>query len=142
MELFAITPADPLPAVSRTRCAPELIRPSLCVQAREGRLHVFLPYAPSLRTISTWSRGRGYMPVSENAGLGGGLRSGSRSAAAIVQRHSRPRRSGSKPAAREQLGRTGTDQHLLDEEARRNRLTAEKFATTAAISLPAAAATS
>jgi uncharacterized protein (DUF2126 family) len=26
----------------------ELIRPSLCVQAREGRLHVFLPYTPVL----------------------------------------------------------------------------------------------
>ena len=50
MELFAITPeADPLPAVLRAPDeAPELIRPSLCVQAREGRMHVFLPYASVL----------------------------------------------------------------------------------------------
>src|SRR4030095_11212314 len=67
-----------------------------------------------------------------------------RSAVAIIQHHSRSRRSGSKPAARKQLGRTRTDQHtylppasnwdeleqintLLFEEARHNRLTAEKF---------------
>jgi uncharacterized protein (DUF2126 family)/transglutaminase-like putative cysteine protease len=50
MGLFEINPmADPLPALSSTsETATELIRPSLCVQAREGRLHVFLPYAPQL----------------------------------------------------------------------------------------------
>jgi uncharacterized protein (DUF2126 family)/transglutaminase-like putative cysteine protease len=49
-DLFQINPlADPLPAFSSTsETAPELIRPSLCVQAREGRLHVFLPYASQL----------------------------------------------------------------------------------------------
>jgi uncharacterized protein (DUF2126 family) len=47
-ELFGIAPeADPLPALSSTADrAPELIRPALCIQAVEGRLHVFLPYAP------------------------------------------------------------------------------------------------
>ena len=36
---------DPLPPLSSTaETATELIRPSLCVQVREGRLHVFLPY--------------------------------------------------------------------------------------------------
>ena len=50
MDLFDTVPvADTLPAISRdAETAPELIRPSLCVQAREGRLHVFLPYAPAL----------------------------------------------------------------------------------------------
>jgi hypothetical protein len=50
MDLFEKKPtADPLPALSSTaETAPELIRPSLCVQAREGRLHVFLPYASKL----------------------------------------------------------------------------------------------
>jgi uncharacterized protein (DUF2126 family) len=50
MDLFQRNPvADPLPAVPNTaETAPELIRPSLCVQAREGRLHVFLPYASKL----------------------------------------------------------------------------------------------
>jgi uncharacterized protein (DUF2126 family) len=49
-DLFAVEPtADPLPALSSTaETATELIRPSLCVQAREGRLHVFLPYASKL----------------------------------------------------------------------------------------------
>jgi uncharacterized protein (DUF2126 family) len=49
-ELFAVEPiADPLPALSSTAdTATELIRPALCVQAREGRLHVFLPYASKL----------------------------------------------------------------------------------------------
>jgi uncharacterized protein (DUF2126 family)/transglutaminase-like putative cysteine protease len=38
---------DPLPALPSTaETATELIRPSLCVQVREGRLHVFLPYVP------------------------------------------------------------------------------------------------
>jgi uncharacterized protein (DUF2126 family) len=47
-ELFGITPApDPLPPLSSTAgTAPELVRPALCVQAVEGRLHVFLPYTP------------------------------------------------------------------------------------------------
>jgi uncharacterized protein (DUF2126 family) len=50
MDLFHQTPmADPLPALSDTaETASELIRPSLCVQVREGRLHVFLPYASRL----------------------------------------------------------------------------------------------
>jgi uncharacterized protein (DUF2126 family)/transglutaminase-like putative cysteine protease len=45
-ELFAIEPSpDPLPPLSSTAgTATELVRPSLCVQVREGRLHVFLPY--------------------------------------------------------------------------------------------------
>ncbi len=49
-DLFERKPAaDELPAISSSsETAPELIRPSLCVQAREGRLHVFLPYAPKL----------------------------------------------------------------------------------------------
>jgi uncharacterized protein (DUF2126 family)/transglutaminase-like putative cysteine protease len=48
--LFRVEPAaDPLPPLSSTaETATELIRPSLCVQAREGRLHVFLPYASQL----------------------------------------------------------------------------------------------
>ncbi|MBB5056251.1 uncharacterized protein (DUF2126 family) [Granulicella aggregans] len=47
-ELFAIEPnPDLLPPLSSTaETAPELIRPALCVQAVEGRLHVFLPYTP------------------------------------------------------------------------------------------------
>ena len=45
-ELFQRVPApDPLPPLSSTaETATQLIRPSLCVEAREGRLHVFLPY--------------------------------------------------------------------------------------------------
>jgi len=47
-ELFGVVPAaDPLPALSSTaETAKELIRPALCVQAVQGRLHVFLPYVP------------------------------------------------------------------------------------------------
>ncbi len=50
LDLFEINPtADSLPALSATaENATELIRPSLCVQARDGRLHVFLPYASNL----------------------------------------------------------------------------------------------
>ena len=50
MELFEIEPeGDLLPAVLRPSDTAELlIRPSLCVQAREGRMHVFLPYTPVL----------------------------------------------------------------------------------------------
>ncbi len=48
-DLFDIEPApDPLPTLSSTaETATELIRPSLCVEARNGRLHVFLPYTPA-----------------------------------------------------------------------------------------------
>jgi uncharacterized protein (DUF2126 family)/transglutaminase-like putative cysteine protease len=50
MDLFQRNPAsDRLPALSSTaETATELIRPALCVQAREGRLHIFLPYASKL----------------------------------------------------------------------------------------------
>jgi len=45
-ELFGKAPeADTLPVLSSTaETAKELIRPALCVQAVQGRLHVFLPY--------------------------------------------------------------------------------------------------
>ena len=48
--LFAKEPTrDPLPALSSTADeAKELIRPALCVQVRENRLHVFLPYTSVL----------------------------------------------------------------------------------------------
>lgn len=50
MELFGKVPIpDSLSALPSTSKKPsELIRPSLCVEAREGRLHVFLPYTPVL----------------------------------------------------------------------------------------------
>lgn len=49
-EMFSQDPKpDPLPSISEDAVsAQELIRPSLCVQAREGRLHVFLPYVAVL----------------------------------------------------------------------------------------------
>ena len=48
MDLFETEPEpDPLPAVIRASdTASELIRPCLCVQVRNCRLHVSLPYAP------------------------------------------------------------------------------------------------
>ena len=48
LDLFVREPApDPLPPLASTaENATELIRPALCVEAREGRLHVFLPYVP------------------------------------------------------------------------------------------------
>jgi uncharacterized protein (DUF2126 family)/transglutaminase-like putative cysteine protease len=50
MDLFDLTPSeDPLPAPPKVgESAKEAIRPALCVEAREGRLHVFLPYTPKL----------------------------------------------------------------------------------------------
>ena len=49
-EMFRQDPKhDTLPPISADAAsARELIRPSLCVQAREGRLHVFLPYVSVL----------------------------------------------------------------------------------------------
>ncbi len=50
MDLFEKNPqADPLPPLSRApETALELIRPALCAQIRDNRLHVFLPYASVL----------------------------------------------------------------------------------------------
>ncbi|MGA2730765.1 MAG: transglutaminase family protein, partial [Terracidiphilus sp.] len=131
MELFAIAPApDPLPAVLRASDAvPELIRPSLCVQAREGRLHVFLPYAPKLadyldlvsavedtcQNLKTPVWVEGYAPAPDPR-----LRSFSVTPDPGVLEVNLP------PASNwDELERINT---LLDAEARRNRLTAEKFA--------------
>src|SRR5579875_619480 len=49
-DLFAEEPLpDPLPAASaNAEFAPVLIRPSLCVQVCDGRMHVFLPFVPVL----------------------------------------------------------------------------------------------
>ena len=49
-ELFAVAPAaDPLPPLSSTAAtAKVLIRTALCVEAREERMHVFLPFASQL----------------------------------------------------------------------------------------------
>ena len=131
MELFAITPApDPLPAVSRASDAvAELIRPSLCVQAREGRLHVFLPYAPKLADYLDLVSAvedtcqylkipvcvEGYAPAPDPR-----LRSFSVTPDPGVLEVNLP------PASNwDEIERINT---LLDGEARRNRLTAEKFA--------------
>ncbi len=131
MDLFEKNPAaDPLPALSSTaETAPELIRPSLCVQAREGRLHVFLPYASQLADYldlvaavedtcqhlhqPVWLEG--YPPPSDPR-----LRSFSVTPDPGVLEVNLP------PASNwEELERTNT---LLFEEAHKNRLTAEKFA--------------
>ena len=131
IELFELTPApDPLPAVLRTPdSVPELIRPSLCVEARAGRLHVFLPYAPKLadyldlvsavedtcRYLKTPVWVEGYAPAFDPR-----LRSFSVTPDPGVLEVNLP------PASNwDELERINT---LLDAEARRNRLTAEKFA--------------
>src|SRR5271165_5258063 len=131
MDLFQRNPVtDRLPAVSTTaETAPELIRPSLCVQAREGRLHVFLPYASKLADYldlvaavedtcqylhqAVWLEG--YPPPSDPR-----LRSFSVTPDPGVLEVNLP------PGSDwDELERINT---VLFEEARQNRLTAEKFA--------------
>ena len=131
MELFDVEPApDPLPAISREAdTAPELIRPSLCVQAREGRLHVSLPYAPILAdyldlvaavedtcrhlNMPVWIEG--YAPAGDPR-----LRSFSVTPDPGVLEINLP------PASSwDELEQINM---VLDEEARKNRLTTEKFA--------------
>jgi uncharacterized protein (DUF2126 family) len=130
-DLFEIDPvADPLPALSRKAdTAPELIRPALCVEAREGRLHVFLPYATKLADYldllaavedtcqylnkPVWLEG--YAPPSDPR-----LRSFSVTPDPGVLEINLP------PADNwDDLEEIHT---VLFEEARKNRLTAEKFA--------------
>jgi uncharacterized protein (DUF2126 family)/transglutaminase-like putative cysteine protease len=131
MELFETEPmADRLPAVSRAPdTAPELIRPSLCVQAREGRLHVFLPYTANLADyldlvsavedtcrylkMPVWVEG--YAPAADPR-----LRSFSVTPDPGVLEVNLP------PAIHwDELEEINT---VLDQEARHHRLTAEKFA--------------
>jgi uncharacterized protein (DUF2126 family)/transglutaminase-like putative cysteine protease len=131
MDLFEKKPgADPLPALSSTaETTTELIRPSLCMQAREGRLHVFLPYASQLADYldllaavedtcqhlqkPVWLEG--YAPPSDAR-----LRSFSVTPDPGVLEVNLP------PASNwNELEQINT---VLFEEARRNRLTAEKFA--------------
>jgi uncharacterized protein (DUF2126 family) len=131
MDLFQRHPAaDPLPALSSTaETAPELIRPALCVQAREGRLHVFLPYESTLADYldllaavedtcqyldqPVWLEG--YPPPSDPR-----LRTFSITPDPGVLEVNLP------PASTwDELEQINT---VLFEEARHNRLTAEKFA--------------
>ena len=130
MDLFQRKPmTDALPAISiSSETAPELIRPSLCVQAREGRLHVFLPYASKLADYldmvaavedtcqylqkPVWLEGYGPPPDPR-------LRSFSVTPDPGVLEVNLP------PASNwDELEQINT---LLFEEARRGRLTAEKF---------------
>jgi uncharacterized protein (DUF2126 family) len=129
-DLFSKYPnTDPLPALSSTaEGATQLIRPALCVQAREGRLHVFLPYAANLADYldllaavedtcqylnkPIWLEG--YTPPSDPR-----LRSFSITPDPGVLEVNLP------PASNwDELEQINT---VLFEEARRNRLTAEKF---------------
>jgi uncharacterized protein (DUF2126 family) len=131
MDLFQKTPvADPLPAFSATaETAPELIRPALCVQAREGRLHVFLPYVSNLadyldlvaavedtcQYLQTPVWLEGYAPPSDPR-----LRSFSVTPDPGVLEVNLP------PASNwDELEQINT---VLFKDAHRNRLTAEKFA--------------
>jgi uncharacterized protein (DUF2126 family)/transglutaminase-like putative cysteine protease len=131
MDLFQKNPAaDPLPALpSRSETATELIRPSLCVQARDGRLHVFLPYASELADYLDLAAAvedtceylqkpvwlEGYAPPSDPR-----LRSFSVTPDPGVLEVNLP------PASNwDELEQINT---TLYEEARHNRLTAEKFA--------------
>ncbi len=130
MDLFERRPTpDPLPALSNTaETTLELIRPSLCVQAREGRLHVFLPYASRLADYldvvaavedtcqylhkPVWLEG--YAPPSDPR-----MRSFSVTPDPGVLEVNLP------PASDwDELEQINT---VLVEEAHRNRLTAEKF---------------
>jgi uncharacterized protein (DUF2126 family) len=130
MDLFQVeATADPLPPLSSTaETATELIRPSLCVQARDGRLHVFLPYASQLADyfdvvaavedtcqylqMPVWLEG--YTPPADPR-----LRTFSVTPDPGVLEVNLP------PASNwDELERINT---VLFEEARRNRLTAEKF---------------
>jgi len=129
-ELFAAVPAaDPLPALaSDAATATVLIRTALCVEAREGRMHVFLPFASQLAdylemvaavedtaaylNMPVWVEG--YTPP-----IDGRLRFFSVTPDPGVLEINLP------PAADwPELVRLQT---LLFEEARKNRLTAEKF---------------
>jgi uncharacterized protein (DUF2126 family)/transglutaminase-like putative cysteine protease len=129
-KLFAAEPdPDPLPAVLRPAEAAEVvIRPSLCVEAREGRLHVFLPFTAVLadyldlvHAIEDTSRFldmpvwiEGYAPAADPR-----LRSFSVTPDPGVLEVNMP------PASTwDELEQIYA---VLDEEARKNRLTAEKF---------------
>jgi uncharacterized protein (DUF2126 family)/transglutaminase-like putative cysteine protease len=130
MELFQQEPAaDTLPAVlSTAEDASELIRPALCVEARDGRLHVFFPYARVLADYldllaavedtceylhnPVWLEG--YAPPADPR-----LRSFSITPDPGVLEVNLP-----PSGSWDELEQINV---LLFEEARRNRLTAEKF---------------
>ena len=130
MDLFAKpVEDDPLPAAPVTgESAKDSIRPALCVEAREGRLHVFLPYLPKLPDYldllaavedtcaflrkPVWIEG--YPPPADPR-----MRSFSITPDPGVVEVNLP------PAANwDELSRL---HHLVFEEAARNRLTAQKF---------------
>jgi uncharacterized protein (DUF2126 family) len=130
MELFDREPeADPLPPVTQSDDnVLELIRPALCVQVRDGRLHVSLPYAPILADyldlvsavedtcqflqVPIWAEG--YAPAADPR-----LRSFSVTPDPGVLEINMP------PAQNwDELEQMNM---LLDHEARKNRLVSEKY---------------
>jgi uncharacterized protein (DUF2126 family) len=130
MDLFTRTPAeDPLPADPQTNdSSKSVVRPALAVEAREGRLHVFLPYLTKLAdyldllaavedtcvhlNVPIWIEG--YGPPSDPR-----LRTFSITPDPGVIEVNLP------PASTwDELEQLNT---LVFEEAKKNRLTAEKF---------------
>ncbi len=129
-ELFAVEPEpDTLPPLSSTaESTPVLIRTALCVQAREGRLHVFMPFDSELANyldlvaaiedtcahlgVKVWVEG--YTPPADSR-----LRFFSVTPDPGVLEINLP------PASN--WNELESLQVLLFEEARKNRLAAEKF---------------
>ena len=130
LDLFNQEPEpDPLPPVLRSNeDAKELIRPALCVQIRDGRLHVSLPYTPVLSDyldlaaaledtcrylqMPVWIEG--YAPAADPR-----LRSiGVTPDPGVLEINMPPARNWREL---EQIN------VVVDEAARRNRLTSEKF---------------
>ena len=130
-ELFTTPPSpDPLPRLSADAAtATELVRPSLCVETRDGRLHVFLPYIPVLADYLDLVAGvedacsytgyavwiEGYTPPFDSRIVNFGLTPDP----GVLEVNLPP------AATWDELEATN---EILSEEAERNRLTPSKFA--------------
>ena len=99
-------PVDPLPALSNTaETAKELIRPGLCIEARGGRMHVFLPYAGQLADyLDVVAAVEDTCEHSADASVAGGVYSAAGRPDEVVLGDTGPWSAGDQPAAGEDVG--------------------------------------
>ena len=134
---------DLLPRLGES--AAGIVRTALCVEPRDGRLHVFLPpvrtaedYLDLIAAIEDDRRARCAMPV-----ILEGEPPPRRSAAGALQGHARPRRDRGQPAAGGELGTSCASTRPRSTRRRGRRASAPRSSwSTAATPAPAAATTS
>jgi uncharacterized protein (DUF2126 family) len=119
---------NPLRRPAPGQSAPWIIRTALCVEPRDGRLHIFMPPAETTEDYLDLVAGhRNRRHRNGHAGHHRGRNAAARSAPEQARRHARPRRHRGQHAPEQDWDELVERTEILYEEARQTRLGTEKF---------------